>query len=560
MLSVSAAISDGALWRPIHLEPNVTVFELEHGVELGRDRYNARCLADARRTRKAVLGTHAGFSDWFVPVIVRGKVEAFLVTGPFAAARPSSHEILARWRQLSGQEGHPADPEFASYVSTTLGTLVLRGPQVADFGRLLERLSRLMAGAGDARSLLEQIDVLWPRIEEARLVERIWSTAHEMVDDRTARRWARPHEARGRALFGLPRMPDAALVGLLVHRKAELETVDDMLRRDVFQRQCVAIARKSGLAISGRVGDHGVTFLAAAGAVAQRRRQRLLDLGERAAEIARRCGFRFHFGVSTLPASAPLPRHYQIALEAAESAISQGVRTIATVMPARPRHVPLAEMRRELGRVVEQRPAELPARFDRYMEAVARHCAYRPEPARAYLEAALERITDGLRDSGVLEQKSFIDLLRDLDRSSTDARTIHELFAVFRRSVADISEAAQRPRLARRDRSLRRAIVFMREHCGEALTLRAVARVAGFAPNYFSALFKRRERTTFQRYLGQLRIERAKELLTTTELDIQRVATLSGLGTRQYLARAFQRNVGTTPSAYRGAAGTVRAG
>jgi two-component system response regulator YesN len=56
---------------------------------------------------------------------------------------------------------------------------------------------------------------------------------------------------------------------------------------------------------------------------------------------------------------------------------------------------------------------------------------------------------------------------------------------------------------------------------------------------------------TFERYLRQLRIERAKQLLVSTDLDMQRVAQLSGLGTRQYLARMFRRVLGMTPLEYR---------
>ena len=74
-----------------------------------------------------------------------------------------------------------------------------------------------------------------------------------------------------------------------------------------------------------------------------------------------------------------------------------------------------------------------------------------------------------------------------------------------------------------------------------ALALGAVSRVAGFAPNYFSALFKQREGMTFERYIRQLRIERAKQLLASTDLDMQRIAQLSGFGTRQYLARMLRR-------------------
>jgi AraC-like DNA-binding protein len=551
MLEVGAAISDGALWRAIHTEANIASFELEHGVELGRDRYNARCFARARKQRAPVLGSHAGYCDWFVPIVLRGRVEAFLVVGPFATARPRSTEILERWRVLTGQQGHPADPEFAHYVSMSLATLTLRDSQVTDLRRMLALLTVLMVGEKPARPVLEQIDAVWPRLEEARLVERIWSAAHEMIDERTARRWSRPQQAWGRALFGLPRAPDQALVGLIVSQTAEPETVDAMLRRDAFQRQCVNLARKSGYAISGRVGDHGVTFLAADTGSAQRKRQRLAALNDRAADVAKKFGFRWHGGMCSLPISTPLPRHYQTALQAAEAALSEGAGLISSLDPETLPKRPLDEMRRDLAKLVEERPSELSARFDRYLEAVARHCAYRLEPARAHLDAALERVVDELRESGAFEQKSFAEMLGNLERRSREARTINELFATFRLTIADIADAVRQPRHAHQDRSVRRAIAYVREHYSEPISLRSVARVAGFAPNYFSVLFKRRERMTFERYLRQLRIERAKELLATTDLAIERIAKLSGLGSRQYMARVFRRNVGTTPRASR---------
>ena len=70
-LRVGAALLDRKEWRPLHTITNVISFELQYGVERERDKYNARVLAEVRKTRKAVLGTHAGFSDWFVPVMFR---------------------------------------------------------------------------------------------------------------------------------------------------------------------------------------------------------------------------------------------------------------------------------------------------------------------------------------------------------------------------------------------------------------------------------------------------------------------------------------------------------
>ena len=91
----------------------------------------------------------------------------------------------------------------------------------------------------------------------------------------------------------------------------------------------------------------------------------------------------------------------------------------------------------------------------------------------------------------------------------------------------------------------------MRKHYAEALSLARIARVAGFSPTYFSELFRKRQGITFERHLIELRIERAKQLLSGTELNLQRVAGLSGLSTRNYLGRMFKRFTRETPMQYR---------
>jgi AraC family transcriptional regulator, transcriptional activator FtrA len=47
------------------------------------------------------------------------------------------------------------------------------------------------------------------------------------------------------------------------------------------------------------------------------------------------------------------------------------------------------------------------------------------------------------------------------------------------------------------------------------------------------------------------RIERAKELLETTRLPAQSVASRAGLGSAESLRHHFRQRVGTTPAAYR---------
>ena len=53
LLRVSASVWDGSLWFGLHNEPNVTWFELEHGVEAKRYAYNDRCFRQVLERRNA---------------------------------------------------------------------------------------------------------------------------------------------------------------------------------------------------------------------------------------------------------------------------------------------------------------------------------------------------------------------------------------------------------------------------------------------------------------------------------------------------------------------------
>jgi AraC-like DNA-binding protein len=260
-----------------------------------------------------------------------------------------------------------------------------------------------------------------------------------------------------------------------------------------------------------------------------------------------------HLGASLGSGAEPISRAYQHALGAAESALASGRKLVVADAGTRRSPHSLRALRDELGRGLDEDPQSLPARFDRYVEAVSVHSGYRMEPARAELELFLERTADALLRSGALDPKSLSAMHEGLDRASSEAATVSDLFSAYRRAIGDMAEAIRNPVLARRDRGLRGALDYVHQHYAEPLGLEKIARVAGFAPKYFSELFRRREKITFERYVLRLRIERAKHLLTGTDLNARRVAELSGLKTPQYLCRVFRRAAGSTPLEYRAA-------
>jgi AraC-like DNA-binding protein len=540
----------GADWFPVHAEPSPGAFESEHGREGERNAYNARMFAQVQRTNKIVRGDHAGFSDLFVPISMRGKVVGILVTGPFARVRPTTPNILDTWRYLTGRKAHFEDPEFAAYLSSVFSILVLSREKLRSFHNLLDCLAKLMAGEGDADVLVNRAVALRTELEEARFVDRMWEVTQTMIDERTPRTWRTAGRAPQLKRLGFSRDVHHILVGLTTNRATSRDLVDEAVRRNLFQRTAVDLARSEGETLAGQVGDHGVVFLSGCAGTARARKQQLHRLAEKAGALARKdFGLAVHFGLAEAPAAEMLSRAYQDALRAAETALASRVEMAES---GATRQAPsLRNLREQLGRSIEERPDLLGARFDGYLEAVAARAGYRMDVARGDLEAGFERIAQPLLSSGALSAKSYGALCEALDRGAGEARFLEDLLAAYRRAAQDLAIAVQRPVTARQDRSLRSAVDHIHQHYAEPLRLARVARIAGFAPSHFSKLFILREHMPFERYVRGLRLERAKQLLFDTDLPSTRIAELSGFGSLQYFSTVFRGQFGMTPLEYR---------
>jgi AraC-like DNA-binding protein len=549
-LEIGAALFPKDGWPlVVHAHHSILDLEVQQGVLDERLQYNAGCLERARRENKAVRGTYAGLSDLFVPIDTGGPAPVVLVSGPFATAPLATSDILERWRALTARQGNAADPEFMHYLTASLSTLVLDAKHLPPFQRMLEMLAALMAGRGSTHAVMAEVDSLQRDLRDARLAERIWEAVGLMLHEGTSRVWSDRANKGQLAALGLRHFPEHMAVGLFVDRKLETDPIEGLVRRRAYQRACVELALSTGKAASGRLGDHGVIFLLADGGGARQARAALDGLVDMAASLAkRRFGLSLHVGISML--SSPLPEQFVVALAAAESALAHRMRSLRSdqilhhaLSPAKPV--------RELAAILEENPTALPARFDVFMEGVAARSGYMLERARGHLEAAFARMMEVMRDSGTMGPKGLDGLESSVKRAAAEAPTVSELLAVYRRAARDMAAAAQEPTEAHRDQSLRRGVEYVRRHYAEPLSLKRVARVAGFAPNYFSELFRKKQRMTFANYLMQRRLERAKELLWSTSLNLSRVAQLSGLSTRQHLARVFKRSTGMTPVAYR---------
>ncbi len=85
----------------------------------------------------------------------------------------------------------------------------------------------------------------------------------------------------------------------------------------------------------------------------------------------------------------------------------------------------------------------------------------------------------------------------------------------------------------------------------DRLTLGAIARCAATSVRTLSRQFRARTGLTPMQWLQLARVRRAKGLLETTSLSVERVASSAGFGSAASLRENFGRVVGTSPRAYR---------
>lgn len=88
-------------------------------------------------------------------------------------------------------------------------------------------------------------------------------------------------------------------------------------------------------------------------------------------------------------------------------------------------------------------------------------------------------------------------------------------------------------------------------HYSQSLSLHELAASVGLAPNYLAGLFSAQLARSPHQYQTEQRLNRVRQLLTTSDLTITAIAAETGFSSGQHLARAFKKAAGVTPRAYR---------
>ena len=97
---------------------------------------------------------------------------------------------------------------------------------------------------------------------------------------------------------------------------------------------------------------------------------------------------------------------------------------------------------------------------------------------------------------------------------------------------------------------VRRALEIIQQQYPNRLSLDALSETLRLSPEYLSSLFHRDMGINFSAYLRTFRIERAKELLSGSDLLIYEVAARVGYNDSKYFCKVFREVTGVSPTEY----------
>jgi LacI family transcriptional regulator, galactose operon repressor len=101
------------------------------------------------------------------------------------------------------------------------------------------------------------------------------------------------------------------------------------------------------------------------------------------------------------------------------------------------------------------------------------------------------------------------------------------------------------------DPQLAAAVRFIREHAYKGIGVEDVLKAVSISRTVLERRFhKFLERSPYEEIL-RLRIERVKELLTTTDLQMAQIAERVGFSGVEYLSAMFKRKLGVSPRVFR---------
>lgn len=115
----------------------------------------------------------------------------------------------------------------------------------------------------------------------------------------------------------------------------------------------------------------------------------------------------------------------------------------------------------------------------------------------------------------------------------------------------DLSAYVAGKNTSKNSRAINRIRAIVQEGYAQDLSISRIAEEVFLTPNYISLIFKKETGETITDYITKIRMNKAKELLQTTDLKVMEISERVGYENPHYFSTVFKKTVGVHPLKYR---------
>ena len=165
----------------------------------------------------------------------------------------------------------------------------------------------------------------------------------------------------------------------------------------------------------------------------------------------------------------------------------------------------------------------------------------------------LEMVVDYLCESSALEKAQA----PATDSAPTASENMIQCSSVEYQIRSEIARSVSLP-VWRSNRStgatakvMKRVKDYVSKHFSKDLSAKIMAQALGYDPGYFSKKFKEYTNDSFVKYLGRIRLQKAKEMLEDPFITLVDVSAQCGFSDPAYFSNVFKKEFGVSPSQFR---------
>lgn len=154
-----------------------------------------------------------------------------------------------------------------------------------------------------------------------------------------------------------------------------------------------------------------------------------------------------------------------------------------------------------------------------------------------------------LPSTGLFE-RTFAEIIRLLRRKETNYE-IEVSIEIYKLLMRLTALKPLNPNHGQIDSEVGKVSLFMKEHFSEKITMEDILSQTYYSKNHIERLFKKNMHTTMRDYLYSLRLNRAEELLLSTNKSLKEIAVEVGCGDYRTLHYLFRTKINCTPNEFR---------